>query len=427
MTESSYFFVSIVIFIAVYVLIIWDKFDRTLVALGGGMLMIILQILNQESAIEAVDFDTVTLLIGMMMIVMVMRRTGVFEYLAIKVLKISKADPQRLIILLSLITGVLSGLLDNVTTILLIIPVTLSVAKDLKLDPIPFIIAEIFASNIGGTATLIGDPPNIMIGSQVGFTFNDFLFNNSIIALPILLLTSILFALLYKKVLIADESVKAKVLAVNEKDAITDGPLLLKSMIVFSLVILGFIFNSVLHIESPTIALTGAVILVFLSGISSEEILHEVEWKTIFFFIGLFILVGGIEATGVIEILAKDVLLLTHGDVFMTTLSILWVSAIASAFIDNIPFVATMIPMITEMGQLSGIDIYPLWWALSLGACLGGNGTIIGASANVVAIGIAEAQGYRITFGHFFRVAFPFMILTIIIATVYMIFRYLAF
>lgn len=427
MTESSYFFVSIVIFIAVYVLIIWDKFDRTLVALGGGMLMIILQILNQESAIEAVDFDTVTLLIGMMMIVMVMRRTGVFEYLAIKVLKISKADPQRLIILLSLITGVLSGLLDNVTTILLIIPVTLSVAKDLKLDPIPFIIAEIFASNIGGTATLIGDPPNIMIGSQVGFTFNDFLFNNSIIALPILLLTSILFALLYKKVLIADESVKAKVLAVNEKDAITDGPLLLKSMIVFSLVILGFIFNSVLHIESPTIALTGAIILVFLSGISSEEILHEVEWKTIFFFIGLFILVGGIEATGVIEILAKDVLLLTHGDVFMTTLSILWVSAIASAFIDNIPFVATMIPMITEMGQLSGIDIYPLWWALSLGACLGGNGTIIGASANVVAIGIAEAQGYRITFGHFFRVAFPFMILTIIIATVYMIFRYLAF
>ncbi|WP_296559112.1 ArsB/NhaD family transporter [uncultured Acetobacterium sp.] len=427
MTESSYFFVSIVIFIAVYILIIWDKFDRTLVALGGGMLMIILQILNQESAIEAVDFDTVTLLIGMMMIVMVMRRTGVFEYLAIKVLKISKADPQRLIILLSLITGVLSGLLDNVTTILLIIPVTLSVAKDLKLDPIPFIIAEIFASNIGGTATLIGDPPNIMIGSQVGFTFNDFLINNSIIALPILLLTSILFALLYKKVLIADESVKAKVLAVNEKDAITDGPLLLKSMIVFSLVILGFIFNSVLHIESPTIALTGAIILIFLSGISSEEILHEVEWKTIFFFIGLFILVGGIEATGVIEILAKDVLLLTHGDVFMTTLSILWVSAIASAFIDNIPFVATMIPMITEMGQLSGIDIYPLWWALSLGACLGGNGTIIGASANVVAIGIAEAQGYRITFGHFFRVAFPFMILTIIIATVYMIFRYLAF
>lgn len=427
MTESSYFFVSIVIFIAVYILIIWDKFDRTLVALGGGMLMIILQILNQESAIEAVDFDTVTLLIGMMMIVMVMRRTGVFEYLAIKVLKISKADPQRLIILLSLITGVLSGLLDNVTTILLIIPVTLSVAKDLKLDPIPFIIAEIFASNIGGTATLIGDPPNIMIGSQVGFTFNDFLFNNSIIALPILLLTSILFALLYKKVLIADESVKAKVLAVNEKDAITDGPLLLKSMIVFSLVILGFIFNGVLHVESPTIALTGAIILVFLSGISSEEILHEVEWKTIFFFIGLFILVGGIEATGVIEILAKDVLLLTHGDVFMTTLSILWVSAIASAFIDNIPFVATMIPMITEMGQLSGIDIYPLWWALSLGACLGGNGTIIGASANVVAIGIAEAQGYRITFGHFFRVAFPFMILTIIIATVYMIFRYLAF
>lgn len=425
MTDSTYYTLSIAIFIAVYIMIIWDKFDRTLIALAGALLMIIVRILNQEEAFGAIDFDTITLLIGMMMIVMVMRRTGIFEYLAIKVVKISKADPQRLIILLVLITGILSALLDNVTTILLIIPVTLSVAKGLKMDPIPFIIAEIFASNVGGTATLIGDPPNIMIGSAVGLDFVDFLINNALIAMPLLLLMAILFAVLYKKVLVADENLKKKVLAVNENDAIHDPALLKKSMVVFVLVILGFLLNSVIHIDSSTIAFTGAIVLVFLSGISSEEILREVEWKTIFFFIGLFILVGGIEATGVIQTLAGYVLNLTGGDLVMTTIAILWVSAIASAFIDNIPFVATMIPMIVEMGHISDMELYPLWWALSLGACLGGNGTVIGASANVVAIGLAEGQGYRITFGSYFRVAFPFMLLTVFISMIYIIFRYL--
>ncbi|MGV8907336.1 MAG: SLC13 family permease [Acetobacterium sp.] len=425
MTENTYYILSILIFVLVYVMIIWDKFDRTLIALGGALLMIIVRVLNQEEAFGAIDFNTITLLIGMMMIVMVMRRTGIFEYLAIKVVKVSKADPQRLIILLVLVTGILSALLDNVTTILLIIPVTLSVAKDLKLDPIPFIIAEIFASNVGGTATLIGDPPNIMIGSEVGFNFMDFLLNNALIALPLLILMAFLFALLYKKVLVADESVKKKVLSVNENEAIQDPILLKKSLIVFFFVILGFLLNSIIHIDSSTIAFTGAVVLVFLSGITPEEILMEVEWKTIFFFIGLFILVGGLEATGVIQTLAGQVLSLTGGDLFMTTIAILWVSAIASAFIDNIPFVATMIPMILEMGQLSDMNLYPLWWALSLGACLGGNGTVIGSSANVVAIGLAEGQGYRITFGKYFRVAFPFMILSIIVSMVYIILRYL--
>ncbi|WKY48773.1 ArsB/NhaD family transporter [Eubacteriaceae bacterium ES3] len=425
MTEATYFFLSLAIFIGVYVLIIMDKLDRTLVALAGGMLMIFLQIINQKDAIGAIDFDTLALLIGMMMIVMVMRRTGIFEYLAIKMLKISKADPQKLIILLSLITGILSGLLDNVTTIMLIIPVTLSVAKDLRLDPIPFIIAEIFSSNIGGTATLIGDPPNIMIGSAMDLSFNDFLINNAVIALPILIVTSFLFSLLYKRILVADETVKQKLLEVDESDAIHDPVLLRKSLVIFVLVILGFIFNGFIHVESATIALTGAVALIFLSGISSEEIFIEVEWKTIFFFIGLFILVGGIEATGVIEMLAEEVLYLTGGDIFSTSISILWVSALASAFIDNIPFVATMIPMITDMGILSGMDVYPLWWALSIGACLGGNGTVIGASANVVAIGLAEGQGYRISFGNYFRVAFPFMIMTVFVAMIYIILRFL--
>jgi Na+/H+ antiporter NhaD/arsenite permease-like protein len=378
MTEATYFFLSLAIFIGVYVLIIMDRLDRTLVALAGGLLMIFLQIINQEEAIHAVDFDTITLLIGMMMIVMVMRRTGI-----------------------------LSGLLDNVTTIMLIIPITLSVAKDLKLDPIPFIIAEIFSSNIGGTTTLIGDPPNIMIGSEVQLSFNDFLLNNAVIALPILIVTSILFSLLYKRILVADESVKQKLLEVDENEAIHDPVLLRKSLVIFCLVILGFIFNAYIHVESATIALTGAVALIFLSGISSEEILVEVEWKTIFFFIGLFMLVGGIEATGVIEMLAEKVLQLTGGNLFSTSISILWVSALASAFIDNIPFVATMIPMITDMGIISGMDVYPLWWA------------------NVVAIGLAEGQGYKITFKNYFRVAFPFMLMTVFVAMIYLILRFL--
>jgi Na+/H+ antiporter NhaD/arsenite permease-like protein len=361
----------------------------------------------------------------MMIIVMIMRRTGIFEYLAVKVVKISKAEPFRLIITLSLVTGILSAFLDNVTTILLILPVTLSVASDLKLNPIPFIIAEIFASNTGGTATLIGDPPNIMIGSQAGLSFIDFLANVAVIAIPILLLTLILFAFIYKKQLTTDDLLRAKVLEANENDCIKDHALLKKSLVVFAVVVVGFLFHGALHFESSTVALTGAVVLLFLSGINSELVLIELEWKTIFFFCGLFILVGGLEETGVIEMMARGVLEVTGGDLFLTTIAILWVSAIASAFIDNIPFVATMIPLILQMGEMSDMNVMPLWWALSLGACLGGNGTVIGASANVVAIGIAERNDYRITFGSYFKVAFPMMLLTIAISTVYIIAVYL--
>ncbi len=425
MTESNYFILSIVIFIAVYVLIIWDKFDRAVVALSGAMLMVLLRVLNQDEAFEAIDYNTIGLLVGMMIIVMIMRRTGIFEYLGIKMVKASKADPFRLIILLSITTGVLSALLDNVTTILLILPITLSVTRDLKLNPIPFIIAAIFASNVGGTATLIGDPPNIMIGSQTGLNFMDFLINDAVIAFPILIVTSLIFAFIYRKVLVADDSVKGKIMALDEKACIKDRQLLHKCMIVFALVIIGFLLHGVLHYESSTIALTGAVVLLFLSGVNSEQVLLEVEWKTIFFFSGLFILVGGIEATGVISKLAEGVIAVTGGDLFLTAIAILWVSAIASAFIDNIPFVATMIPLILQMGEMTDMNITPLWWALSLGACLGGNGTIIGASANVVAIGMAEREGYRITFGHYFKIAFPVMLITIVISTVYIIFAYL--
>ena len=425
MAESTYFTLSIIIFVAVYALIIWDKFDRAVVALSGAMLMVLLRVLNQEEAFAAIDYNTIGLLVAMMIIVMIMRRTGIFEYLGIRMVKASKANPFWLLILLCLTTGVLSALLDNVTTILLILPITLSVTKELKLSPIPFIIAAIFASNVGGTATLIGDPPNIMIGSQVGLNFVDFLINDAVIAFPILLVTSFLFAFIYRKSLVTDPSLKDKVMALDEKSTIKDRKLLNKCLIVFAFVIVGFLFHGALHFESSTIALTGAVVLLFISGIDSELVLIEVEWKTIFFFSGLFILVGGIKETGVISMLANGVIELTGGDLFLTAMAILWVSAIASAFIDNIPFVATMIPLILQMGQMTDMNITPLWWALSLGACLGGNGTAIGASANVVAIGIADREGYHISFGHYFKVAFPIMLLTIAISTVYILFAYL--
>ncbi len=423
--ENNLFILSIAIFGLVYVFIIWDKFDRAVVAMSGAVLMILLRVVNQEEAFGAIDFNTIGLLIAMMVIVMIMRHTGIFEYMAVYIVKRSKAEPFKLMILMVLTTGVLSALLDNVTTILLMLPVLLSVTNDLKLNPVPFIIAAIFGSNVGGTATLIGDPPNIMIGSQTGLNFMDFLLNDAPIAIPLLLLTAFLFAIIFKKYLIADEEDKAKVMALDPKDCIKDAVLLKKCLIVFGFVIIGFLLHGVLHFESGTIAITGAVVLLAISGINSEEAFLNVEWKTIFFFTGLFILVGGIEATGVISMLAESVIAMTQGDLFMTTMAILWISAIASAFIDNIPFVATMIPLIMQMGTMTDMNIMPLWWALSLGACLGGNGTIIGASANVVAIGIAEREGYRITFGSYFKIAFPMMLLTMAICTVYVIFVYL--
>jgi Na+/H+ antiporter NhaD/arsenite permease-like protein len=413
------------IFITAYVLIIIDKMDRAVVALSGASLMVLLRIINQEKAFEEIDFNTIALLISMMVIVMITKRSGLFEYLAIKTVKLAKGEPVKILILLSIITGILSGLLDNVTTILLIVPLTINIAKDLHLNPIPFIISEIFASNVGGTATLVGDPPNIMIGSSVGLSFLDFIKNNGPIILPMLFLTTYIFVLVYRKKLHAKQENKDKVLKMNEYEAISDSRLLTKCLAVLALTTIGFVLHGTLHLESATIAISGAVVLLLISGLKPEKILKEVEWKTIFFFAGLFIIVGGIQESGIIEILAQGVLDLTHGNLILTTMAILWVSAIASAFIDNIPFVATMIPLIKDMGVLSGMNLTPVWWALSLGACLGGNGTIIGASANVIAIGMAEDYGHKITFGKYFRTAFPVMLLTIGISSIYLLVLYL--
>lgn len=417
--------VAALIFIAVYAIIISEKIDRTVTALAGAALMVLIGILDQEEAFHKIDFNTLGLLISMMVIVFITQRTGVFQFLAIKACKVSKGEPWLIIALMSLITGVLSAFLDNVTTILLILPITLSVAKDLRLNPIPFIISEVFASNVGGTATLIGDPPNIMIGAKAGLGFMEFIKNDAPVILPMLFITTVTFVLIYRKQLHTKDEYKRKILELKENEAIKDHVLLRKCLIVLGLTILGFILHGFLHVESSTVAITGAVVLMLIAKVKIEQVFKDVEWKTIFFFAGLFMLVGGIEKAGILKMMAQGVIDLTGGNMFATTLAILWVSAIASAFIDNIPFVATMIPLIQALGTLGISDLGPLWWALSLGACLGGNGTIIGASANVVASGMAEEAGYKITFGGYFKVAFPVMLVTIAISTVYLIVFYL--
>lgn len=422
---SNMAIIAAIIFIVVYVIIISEKIDRTVAALAGGALMVVIGILNQEEAFRAIDFNTLGLLISMMVIVMITQRTGVFEYLAVKTCKASKGEPWLILLSMSLITAVCSAFLDNVTTILLILPITLSIAKDLKLNPIPFIISEVFASNVGGTATLIGDPPNIMIGAKARLGFMEFIKNDTPVIIPILIITSIAFVLIYRKKLHTKPELKERIMTLNENAMIKDRVLLTKCLIVMGLTIVGFVLHAKFHMESSTVAIVGAVVLMLISGVHIEKIFKEVEWKTIFFFAGLFMLVGGIEKVGILKMIAQGVIDLTGGNMMATTIAILWVSAIASAFIDNIPFVATMIPLIQALGLMGITDLGPLWWALSLGACLGGNGTIIGASANVVASGMAEDAGHKITFGKYFKVAFPVMLITIGLSTIYLIIFYL--
>jgi len=416
--------IPITIFLVIYGIIISEKINRTAISLFGAIVMIILGILNQEQAIEHIDFNTIGLLVGMMIIVNILKRTGVFEYLAIRAAKKAKGDPWKILVLFAIITALSSAFLDNVTTILLIVPVTLVITDTLDTNPIPFMFTEILIANIGGTATLIGDPPNIMIGSATGLGFVDFIVNLAPVVIVISVATLFLLKLIYKDFLKATDENKQKIMKMDESITIKDKLLLKKSLIVLFITILGFMVHSQFHLESATIALGGAALLLVISKIDPEEILFEVEWTTIFFFMGLFILVGSLVEVGVIDNLAKKMLELTKGNLFVTTLTILWVSAIASAFLDNIPFVATMIPLIKAMTASGQLDANPLWWALALGACLGGNGTIIGASANVIVTGIMAREGRPVSFMSFMRIGFPMMIVSIIISTIYLILFY---
>ena len=427
---------SSILFIATYAIIVTEKVNRAIVSLLGASLMITLGVLNQETAISGIDFNTLGLLSGMMVIVAVTKRSGVFQFVAVWSAKKVQARPWGILLMLSVVTALFSALLDNVTTVLLIAPVTLLICHELKMSPYPFLFAEIFASNIGGTATLIGDPPNIMIGSAVNLSFNDFLLNLAPIVPAILLLTLGIIYVIWGRQMQASDDTRERIMRFREREAITDVTLLKQSLFVLTLVIAGFVLAHPLRLEPATIAMFGAALLLLLSNVKSKaseqsENVHqtfgEVEWVTIFFFVGLFIIVKGIEEAGVLRILADQVLDLTGGDITVTAMAILWVSAIASALVDNIPFVATMIPLIKSMAPSFGGAEYlmPLWWSLALGACLGGNGSLIGASANLIVAGFAERAGHRIHFLKFMAMAFPLMLLSIIIASAYVYLRYL--
>jgi Na+/H+ antiporter NhaD/arsenite permease-like protein len=413
--------ISLTVFVATFALIVSEKINRTVAAMLGAMILLVIKIITQENAVEFIDYTTVGVLVGMMIIVSIIKRTGLFEYLAIKMAKLSKGDPMKIIIVFGIMTAVLSAFLDNVTTILLMIPVTLVISRLLKINPIPFIMVEVLSSNIGGTATLIGDPPNIMIGSEAGIGFLDFIVNLAPVILVILITTVYTMRFIYKNELKVEQNLKNGIMKLDEFSAITDKLLLIKSLFVLGLVILGFFMHEQLGYESSIVALTGATLLLLISGVELDEILVEIEWPTIFFFIALFTIVGTLEEVGVISIMAKAIVGLTKGNLLLTGLIILWASAILSAFLDNIPFVATMIPLIKGMGAISGMNIMPLWWALSLGACLGGNGTLIGASVNVVTVSIMEKEGYKITFKDFLKIGFPMMLLSIVISTIYLV------
>ncbi len=428
--------VSSILFIATYAVIVSEKVNRAIVSLLGASLMITLGVLNQETAISGVDFNTLGLLSGMMVIVAITRRSGVFQFVAVWSAKKVQARPWGILLMLSVVTALFSALLDNVTTVLLIAPVTLLICHELKMSPYPFLFAEIFASNIGGTATLIGDPPNIMIGSAVNLSFNDFLLNLAPIVPLILLVTLAIIYVVWGRGMQASDETRERIMRFREREAITDVPLLKQSLFVLALVIAGFVLAHPLRLEPATIAMFGAALLLLLSNLKNKaaeqsenahQTFGEIEWVTIFFFIGLFIVVKGIEEAGVLSILAGQVIDLTGGDIAVTAMAILWVSAIASAIVDNIPFVATMIPLIKSMAPSFGgaEHLMPLWWSLALGACLGGNGSLIGASANLIVAGFAERAGHRIHFLKFMAMAFPLMLVSILIASAYIYFRYL--
>lgn len=415
--------ISVAIFVVAMIAIMTEKVHRALVAITGAMLLLILHIMPFETAIGHIDFNTLGVLFGMMLFVAVVKQSGVFEFLAIKCARVAKGNPWTIMVLFVLLTAVLSAFLDNVTTVLLIGPMTITVCRLLDIDPVPFFMTQILASNIGGTATLIGDPPNIMIGSAAGYTFADFIAYDAPAVIIILAAVIGLFYVMYGRKISANEEHRKAIMELDENDYIKDRRLLHISVAMVVLVVVGFMTHGALGLESCVIALAAAGLILLISGESIEEALHGVEWTTLCFFAGLFTIVGAMSETGVIGMLAQGLIDVTGGNLMITMLAVLFGSAVISSFLDNIPFVATMIPIILTL-EADGLDGTALWWALSLGACLGGNGTLIGASANVVLSDISKKFGHEITFMQFFKRGFPIMLFTVAIAAIYMVIRF---
>ena len=421
--------IALLIFLGAYVMLALDKVHRTKVVLVGAGLMLLLRITDAEKAFfheeTSIEWNVIFLLLGMMMIVSVLRRTGVFEYIAILSAKQSRGKPYRLMVMLCVLTAVASALLDNVTTVLLIAPVTFLVCDRLGLRPVPFLIAEVLASNIGGAATLVGDPPNIIIANRADLTFNDFLVHMAPWVVVLMVVFCLMCRLLFRSAFVYDPEKVDKVMALNEREAIKDKALLVKSMAVLGLVVAAFVLHPVLHYEPSVVALLGAGLLVLITNVSTQDALADVEWPTLVFFAGLFVMVGSLVETGVISDLSKAIADATGGDLGAAAMLLLGGSAVLSAIVDNIPYVATMSPVVTELVRPHGEAGQGLWWALAFGADLGGNATAIGASANVVMLGLAERAGHRIGFWEFTKYGLIVTFVTIALTVPYIAMRYL--
>lgn len=412
--------ISICVFVVVMAFVVTEKLHRAVVAMAGAVVLLFVGAITFEQSVNSIDFNTIGVLIGMMLYVAVVKTCGLFEFIAVKSAKMAKGNPWRIMLYFTLITAVLSALLDNVTTVLLMGPMTVMVCRILKLNPVPFFLTEILASNIGGTATLIGDPPNIMIGSQAGLSFMDFLQYNGPVVVIILVAVIIVFRFKYGRKMGVDEKVMAEIMELDEKDQITDTRLFYISIVMIAAVTVGFMFHGALGVESSIVALAAAVIVLIAGKGNFEKAIKDVEWSTIAFFAGLFVIVGALQVNGIIDMLAGGIMSLTGGDPVVTMIVILWMSALLSPILDNIPFVATMVPIIMTL-QASGMDVFPLWWALSLGACLGGNGSLVGASANVVLAALSARHGHPITFMGYLKECLPIMLLTVAISTIYLL------
>lgn len=421
---------AVAVFVVAYALIATEKIHRVKVALGGAVIMFLIGATDAETAFfdpeAGVDWNVLFLLLGMMLIVGVLKRTGVFEFIAIWSVKRARGKPFRVMVILVLVTAIASALLDNVTTVLLIAPVTFLVCERLGVPVIPFLIAEALASNIGGTATLVGDPPNIIIASRSGLTYSDFLIHLAPLVIVLMVVFVGLCRLLFRSAFTYDPERVQNVMALEEREALQDRRLLVVSLVVLTLVTIAFVLHSVLHFEPSVVALVGGLVLLALSRLDAEDVATEVEWPTLIFFAGLFIMVGSLVHTGVIEQISRAAADAAEGQLAAASVGLLWGSAVLSAVVDNIPYVATMSPVVADLVSSSGPSgqSQALWWSLALGADLGGNATAVGASANVVILGLSEKAGHRITFWGFTKYGLIVAFMTIALATPYVLLRY---
>ncbi len=416
---------AVFIFLIAYFFIITRKLNEAVVALAGSLILILLGVVKQPEAIASIDFNTLGLLVGMMIVVDIARHSGLFGYIGVWAARITRAEPVLLLLVLSVVTALLSAFLNSIAAVLLIVPVGLYLAESLDINPVPFLFAAIISANIGGAATLIGDPSHVIIGTATGLSFTDFIKNLGPIVLLILAATAVLFWIIWRNSFRVSEEGRSRLLALKLRDQIADRGLLIKSLVVFGLMLTGFFFNCQLHLDTATIALAGAIILIIAGQESMEETLLNVDWPTILFILGFFVMVGALDSTGVIHLFAQWSVKLTGNNVTFLTMMVLWFSAVVSAFVNNVPFVTAMVPFIKEIGAMTGISLVPLWWALALGGVLGGNGTIIGATANIIVAGFARRNGYPITYLDYMKIAFPLMIFSIALSSLYLLVFYL--